>query len=150
MRKVISEIVEAFIVGLCMSGILLALRVEADIWQFMAVAGGAILSVGIGGFVRKAIATGEYFYNYEWSYQYGEHAITVKAGKTEELYINGELVDKKSGVSFKSVELKAQLSTGENIKVILSGEKIRKAVSNDKFMRCELFVDDVLLQTGMA
>ena len=150
MRKFLSEIAEGVIVGLCMAGILLALGIELELIHYFIIPGGAIVSVGIGGAVRKAIATGEYFYNYEWSYQYGEHTIVVKANKTEELYVNGELVDKKTGISLKKVELKGQLSTGENITAVLSGEKIGKALSSDKYMRCELFVDGKLLQTATA
>ena len=151
MRKFISELVEGLIVGVLMGIILLVvLDTRLDIWQYAVIAGGAIVSVGIGGWARKAIATGEYFYNYEWSYQYAGHTITVKAGRAEELYVDGQLIDKKTGVSLKNVELKGQLSTGENIKAVLSGEKLGKAISSDKYMRCELFIDDKLLQEATA
>ena len=150
MRKIVAELVEAVIVGVLMGILVNVLGIELDIWQFMAIAGGAVISVGIGGWVRKAITTGEYFYNYEWSYLYGEHTILVKASKAEELYINDKLVDRKTGVSFSKIELKGMLDTGETITAIISGEKIKKAVSSDRYLRCELRVNEKSLQSGVV
>ena len=113
---------------------------------------GATLVTGIASAIRKAIEKGgfEPIYNYQWTYQYGENTITVKAAKSEELYINGTLVDSKKGISFKSVELKGRLDSGEKITAVLSGEKIKKAISTDKYMRCELLVNGKPLMEAMA
>ena len=148
MRKIVAELAEGLVVGLCMGVILVVLGLDLEIWQFAVIGGGAIISAGLGGFVRKAIATGEYFYNYEWSYQHGGHSIKVKASKSEELYVDGQLVDKKTGISIGKVELKGQLSTGETITAVISGEKLGKAISSDKYLRCEVFVDGKLLETA--
>ena len=141
MRKFIAELAEAVVVGLCMGVLLVVLRIELATWHFAAIAGGAMLSVSLGGWVRKAIATGQVFYNYEWKYQYDEHEITVKAGKEEELYINGELADKKTGISLKNVELQGRLGTGETVKAVISGETVKNQLTGERPIRCEVFVD---------
>lgn len=82
-----------------------------------------------------AALTGEHAPLYEWEYIYGENSIVVKAGLTEELYINGNLVDNRSGVKL-TAKLEGQLETGEEVKVLITGGTTAK---------CKLFVDDQLL-----
>ena len=146
MRKILSEVAEAIIVGVLMAVLMRIIGIEAAAWQYAAIGGGAILSVAIAGTVRKAIATGEPLYNYEYVYQYGENVIAVKAGKKEELYINGKLADEKSGISFRKVELKGLLDTGEKITAVLSPEKVRKQIFTDMYLHCELLIDGKPLQ----
>ena len=152
MRKIIAEIAEVVIVGLSMGVIMAVLGIDIEFWQIVLVAIGATLVTGIASAIRKAIEKGGLapIYDYQWTYQYNENTITVKAAKTEELYVNGTLVDSKKGIWLKSVELNGRLDSGEKIAAVLSGEKIKKAISTDKYMRCELLVDGKPLMEAMA
>ncbi len=69
-----------------------------------------------------------------WTYKYKEHTIIVKNGKATELYVDGELQDRKTGFSLKA-DLSGKLASGEIIKVSLGGFVD---------VECSLFVDNVL------
>ena len=141
MRSIIAHIAEGVFVGLCMGGLLVLFDVELEIFQFALLCFGAMMFTGMGSGLRRLIEGKVQLYNYEWVFQYGEQSILVKASKTEELYINDKLADNKTGVSFGKVELKGLLDTGERITAVISGEKIKKAISSDRYLRCELLVD---------
>lgn len=68
-----------------------------------------------------------------WHYKYGENEIEVRNGTAEELYVNGNLQDRKTGITMRS-ELTGKLPTGEPIKASLGGVFT---------MQCSLFVDHV-------
>ena len=70
-----------------------------------------------------------------WTYRYNGNTIEVRnsiAG--EELFVNGKLQDKKTGLKLSS-DLKGKLDSGEEIKASLGG-----AVK----MQCSLFVNNEL------
>lgn len=70
-----------------------------------------------------------------WTYKYGSNTIEVKNGVAgEELYVNGQLQDKKTGIKFSS-DLKGKLDSGEEIKASLGG-----AIT----VKCNLFVNNEL------
>lgn len=69
-----------------------------------------------------------------WTYKYGQNTIVVKNEKATELYVNGELQDRKTGLSLKA-NLNGKLQSGEEIKASLGG------VFD---VECSLFVDNVL------
>lgn len=69
-----------------------------------------------------------------WLYKFGSHSITVKNEKAAELYVDGELQDRKTGISMNAV-LTGNLKTGEAIKASLGG--IFE-------VECNLFIDNVL------
>ena len=141
MKNLLAELIEGMAVGILMAILLIVIGVEADVWQFAAITAGAIIFTSIASAIRKAVVKGEFLYNYEWAFQYGENSIIVKASKDEELYINGKLADKKTGISLKAVELNGVLDSGEKVTAIIGGEKIGKAITSDTYLRCELQIN---------
>ena len=148
MRNFVGELAEGVIIGFLMAILLLVLGIEATTPQFGAIAGGAIIFTGLASFIGKLIK-GQPLYSFQWTYQYGENTITVKASNAEELYINDSLVDRKTGIALKA-ELKGLLDTGERVTAIISQEKISKQISSDKPLRCKLLVNDKPLQSAEA
>ena len=140
MRKVIANLLEGVFVGLLMGALLILLDVELEPWHFAIIAVGAMAFTSVASELRRFIESGGQLYNYEWTYQYGEHTILVKASNKEELFINGKLVDQKKGIS-KKVELNGMLDSGEKITVIITAETIKKQLTTDKPIRCELLVN---------
>jgi hypothetical protein len=72
-----------------------------------------------------------------WTYNYGQDTIVVEnkwSGET--LTVNGELQDKKTGLTFRA-ELKGRLPGGEEVKATLGGNLT---------VKCNLFVNNKLLQ----
>ena len=73
----------------------------------------------------------------KWTYKHGQDTIVVEnALSGETLTVNGEVQDKKTGISLRS-ELKGKLPGGEEIKATLGGTLT---------MQCTLFVDNKLLE----
>lgn len=70
-----------------------------------------------------------------WKYNYNSQIIEVKnSASLVELYVNGELQDRKRGLAL-SADVAGKLSGGEEIKASLGG---------DFKVECSLFVDNVL------
>ena len=149
MRNFIGELVEGAIILAIMIAFMLILGIEATPLQFVSMPGAAIISTGIARFVGKLVK-GQPLYSFQWTYQYGENTITVKVSTEAELHINDNLVDKKTGIFLKQVELKGLLDTGERLTAIISSEKTSKQNSSDKPLRCELLVNDKPLQSTEA
>jgi len=95
----------------------------------------ASISSAIGRLIREG-KKGQRTYFYEWESMYNTDTIVVKAGWVEELYINNELVDQKKGIRMK-IELKGQLSSGEEVNVTITGGLTAK---------CKIFVGGEPLQ----
>ena len=74
----------------------------------------------------------------KWTYRYDQNTIVVENSIIgETLTVNGEIQDKKTGITLKS-ELKGKLPSGEEIKATLNGFFT---------LQCSLFVDSKLLGT---
>jgi hypothetical protein len=80
----------------------------------------------------------------KWTYLYGKNTIEVVYynGIKHELYVNGQLQDKKTAFLTNFVTLQGKLKSGEEIKASF-GESITTAV-------CTLLVDDRLLKQNTA
>ena len=152
MRKFIAELIGIFIVGFVMGLVIGILGMEVTREEILILVVAIMIATSIAKGISNAILKGkvDFLYNYEWTFQYGKHKITVKASMAEELYINDELVDKKTGISFAKIELNGQLDTGEKIIAVISGEKLKKAISSDKYLRCELLINGKTLQEAIA
>ena len=73
----------------------------------------------------------------KWTYKHGQDTIVVEnAFSGETLTVNGEVQDKKTGITTRS-ELKGKLPGGEEIKATLGGTFT---------IKCTLFVDNKLLE----
>lgn len=70
----------------------------------------------------------------EWVYKYNNWSIIVKNGKAVELYVDGQLQDRKTGIRL-SADLHGCLPTGEEIKASIGG-----LVD----VECSLFVNNAL------
>lgn len=149
MKNFLVGIIEGLTVGVLIALLLFVIGVETEVWQIMIIAGGVVIITSIASALARAITKGGLLYNYEWAIQYNEHSIIVKAANAEELYINGKLVDKKTGAA-KSVELNGSLESGEKVKVIISPKTFGEMVSHDRMVKCEVFVDDKPLQMAVA
>jgi len=79
-------------------------------------------------------------FNGKWKYLYGENTIEVvySGGDKHELYVNGQLQDKKTAHNTVSVILRGKLKSGEVIHASF-GESVWT-------VKCTLYVDDKLLQ----
>ena len=146
MKKLAIQLAEGAIVGVLMGVLMFVLGIEAAAWQFAAICGGAIIFTSIARGICKVFIKGEPLYDYQWIYQYREHTITVKINKAAELYIDGKLLDSKTGIALAKVELKGLLDSKEKITATISGERIKKAISSDISLRCELLVNGKPLQ----
>jgi len=135
-KNILAPIIEGVVVGVIISIVMSIVGIEATGTQIGIVVASALIVTTIASAISQAVVKGESPYKYEWAYTYGENRIVVIAGLSEELYINDELVDKKSGIKLKA-ELEGQLKTGEKVKVSISGGMTAK---------CELFVGNVLLE----
>ena len=152
MRKFIAELAEGLIIGIVMGATIGILGIEITLWEIIILIVAIIIATSIARGIRNSISKGkiDFLPKYEWTYQFGKHKITVKASKAEELYINDKLVDKKTGISFPPVELNGLLDTGEKITAVLTSEKLRKAISEDSYLCCELLINDNTLQEFIA
>jgi len=58
-----------------------------------------------------------------WKYQYGENTIEIRNWDVGgcELHVNGQMQDKKTGISFKRRTLTGRLDSGEEIKATPGG-----------------------------
>ena len=149
MKNFIAEMLEPIIIGGIIGLILAVLGIEMTTLQVAILIGGTMVAIGIVSTIKNLITKGG-LYSYEWMLQYNEHSINVKANNAEELYINGSLADRKTGISRKAVELKGLLDSGEKITAIISPAKFAEASKSGKALRCELFVDGKALQMATA
>ena len=150
MKNVLATFIEGAIVGVIMAVLLIVLGIEATTFQTVAIIVGVFLSTGIASAIKNVITKGHLLYSYEWAIQYNEHSIIVKAGNAEELYINGAIADRKTGISTKAVELKGELGSGEKVTAVISPNKLGEAATSGKSLRCELFVDGKPLQMAAS
>ena len=71
----------------------------------------------------------------QWVYKHENYTIKVVNDFNGcELYVNGELRDKKNGITLND-NMTTKLDSGENVKVSLGGTLS---------VKCSLFIDDVL------
>ena len=150
MKNTIASLIEGAVVGVLMAALLFILSIEATALQTGLLVGGTILSTSIASAVKNTVFKGELPYSIEWAIQYNEHAINVKSGSAEELYINGTMSDKKTGVLTKPVELKGLLNSGEKITAVISPAKLGVIGKDGRALSCEFFVNDEPLQTATA
>ena len=149
MKNFIAEMLAALIIGSVVGILMNVLGIEVTIWQVMMLLVGTVVTIGIVTAIKNLITKGG-LYSYEWMIQYNEHSISVKANIAEELYINGSLADRKTGISRKAVELKGLLDSGEKITAVISPAKFKEASKSGRALRCELFVDGKALQMATA
>ena len=72
----------------------------------------------------------------QWTYRYDKNIINVENSiKGEKLSINGEVQDMRTGLTFRRVELKGKLP---------SGEEVRASLGGNWTIQCNLFVDNKL------
>ena len=147
MKKVIASAVEGALIGVSIAILFRIFNIEMETWQLIVIYFAVVTITGFASWVRGLIESGGKLYNYEWAYQYGGHAILVKASNTEELYIDGNLVDQKKGISNK-IELKGLLDTGEEVMAVITAKSIKQQLSSDNPLNCELFIDGKVLQTA--
>ena len=150
MKNFIAGVIECVIVGGLAVVLLYVLGIETTALQAGIITAGMMVIVGIAGAVKNAITKGGLLYNIEWAIQYNEHSINVKAGNAEELYINGKLTDRKTGISRKAVELKGLLDSGEKVTAVITPAKFAEVNKSGRALRCELFVDGKALQMATA
>ena len=146
MKKIIASAIEGALIGVCTAVLFRIFDIEIEVLQLVVITVSVIAIAGFASWIRGLIESGGKLYNYEWAYQYSGHTILVKASNSEELYINGSLADKKTGISNK-IELKGLLNTGEKVTAVITAKSIKQQLSSDNPLNCELFIDGKLLQT---
>jgi len=137
MKKILVSLLEGAIVGVAIAVIMIILGIDATPTQLAIFLPSVITITSVASAIGRMINTGESPIFYEWVYNYGENRIEVSIGLTEKLYINDELVDEHKKIALNKVELKGKLKTGEEVKVAIIGGMTAK---------CELYVDNQLLQ----
>ena len=148
MSDYMKNILKAIGIGVLISVLFILFGIRPTFWQSILTVLAVVAILGIINTLRKLISGG--LYSYEWSANFNENSVVVKASKAEGLYINGTLVDEKTSLTNKAIELKHVLPTGEKIIAAITPLKFEEAKKQGRYLHCEINVDGQLLQTTVV